>query len=109
MATEELEVANKILAQLGGAGALKLMIGAKNLYGDENSLSIAWAARAKNGAKGVNIKLDGDDTYTMNFRKVVRREVKTVSLHQGIHVEDLVRVFQDQTGLVLAVPTIRRA
>ncbi len=68
--SEDLTVANTILAQLGGGGRLTAMIGATNFLGSANSLQFRFAAPATNGANSVRIVLDASDTYTVEFYKI---------------------------------------
>lgn len=95
----DLTVANTILAQMGGVLALR-MIGGKAMGGD-NFLQIRFAARAKNGANVVRVTLTELDTYTVEFFKVRGTTVKNVDDTLEAYAEDLVRIFEDLTGLYL--------
>lgn len=96
-----LDVANTILSQMGGAGRLKAMIGAKDFMGDAYSLTFKWAAPSQ--ANALTVQLTTDDTYTMTFMKLRGRTVKVVRAVTDAHAEDLVRIFQIETGLALSL------
>lgn len=100
------DVADTILQQMGGAHRLKAMIGAYGFYGtekagEENGLLFKWKGRAKNGAKGVTISLDPSDTYTVKFWKVVDFREKVVGEFDMIYDDQLIPLFEAETGLYL--------
>lgn len=63
--SNDMEVANTILQQLGGR-RFKIMTGARDFYAIDNGLQFKLG---KNGSRAnlVKIILQGDDTYTMQF------------------------------------------
>jgi hypothetical protein len=99
-------VANTILKQLGGAGRLKAMVGAKDFVGDKNALTFKHMKSAK-GTFAVRITLLPDDTYEMQFYGWPYRgrggipEVKTTV--SGLHSGDLIHAFEGYTGLALGL------
>ena len=105
-----LEVANAILAQLGGAGRLKAMIGAHCFVGSDQDrdVEIWFKARASNGANRVRVQLHPNDTYNVEFVRVrrgrdglpVRSIVHTSYL---VYAEDLRPIFEAETGLRLSL------
>lgn len=104
--SEDLTVANTILAQLGGRGRLEAMIGAKNFLGDAKSLQFRFAAPAKNGANSVRVQLDASDTYTVEFCKIGRApdfNCTTINLFSFVYDDQLVPVIESETGLRLAL------
>jgi hypothetical protein len=91
-----LQVANTILAQLGGNKFLA-MTGAKNLVGGDDTLR--FKIPASNGINHVSITLDCNDTYRVtfgNFRKLELRIVHTVG---NVYADQLRELFTNQTGL----------
>ena len=66
-----LEVANNILAQLGGHRFV-VMTGATQVYGSADALQFALPARSAKGIAKVRIVLDPSDTYTVTFYKKTR-------------------------------------
>lgn len=96
-----MEVAETILAQLGGAGRLRAMIGAKDFSGGANVLTFRWAARAKNGANSIRIKLEPSDTYKVEFYSVRGASVKLKGSVDDIYADGLIDLFERQTGLYL--------
>lgn len=107
----DMEVAETILRQMGGAGRLKMMIGAKDFVGDKDSVQFRWAARSKNLANKLRVTLLPSDTYRMDFYRVKRagRELAPVSSHEGVYAEDLVPIFERETGLYTRLNHRKRA
>jgi hypothetical protein len=97
----DMTVANTILAQLTGHVSLSRMIGAYNFVGSENSLSFRFKARACNGANGLRVVLDPSDTYTVEFVSCRGTSRKVKGSFSDIYAEDLVCLFERQTGLYL--------
>jgi hypothetical protein len=97
-----LEVANTILAQLGGRRFL-MMTGARNLTADVNSLKFRLPTRlAKDGINCVKVTLDPSDTYTVTFYKIGRApkfEVTVVYETNDIYCDSLVELFERKTGV----------
>lgn len=97
----DLDVANTILAQLGGPRFLA-MTGAKGLVGGPAALSFKLPRGAKDGINAVRVVLDASDTYTVAFLKVGRRgtySVKTIAETSGVYGDGLQALFTSRTGL----------
>lgn len=93
------EVANTILAQLGGNRFLA-MTGARNLVGGANALSFDLPhGFAKNKANKVRVTLTPVDEYRVEFFKLYRLDLTTVGEVDGVQAEDLRQVFTTATGL----------
>ena len=80
-----------------------MMTGAKNFYGSTNALSFSLPGAGgfcKNGINRVNIALEADDTYTVNFYRF-RRGSALVRVAQAgnVYAEDLRQIFESETGL----------
>lgn len=93
-----LQVANTILAQLGGRRFIA-MTGAKQFLGDENSLRFCIGRGAVNKANKVQIELMPSDTYTVRFYHYRRPEAKLISEHDGVYWDDLQTLFTRETGM----------
>jgi hypothetical protein len=96
-----LQVAKTILEQLGGNKFI-VMTGARNCYGDGNTLSIKLPSTphyVKDGINYVRITLTPMDDYTVEFMKVRGMKVKEISKHEGIYSDMLQELFTAQTGL----------
>lgn len=92
-------VAQEILRQLGGNRFIA-MTGAKNCADVGNGLAFQIpASLTKQRINVVKIVLDSSDTYTMRFIKCTTKEIKTISEHSGIYCDQLVDLFEQQTGL----------
>jgi hypothetical protein len=86
-----------ILAQLGGNRFL-VMTGAKNISYDPTSLSMTLPRNAK-GIRWVRVTLDENDTYSIDFVKMVRQLPQTATRVTGVYVEQLQDMFTLYTGL----------
>lgn len=91
-----LQVANTILAQLGGNKFLA-MTGAKNLVGGDDTLR--FKIPLSNGINHVSITLDCDDTYRITFGKFRKLELRIVHSQGTVYADQLQTLFTDQTGL----------
>lgn len=105
-AATTLDVAEIILAQLGGPARLSAMIGARNFVGEASSLTFKFSAPAKNKANCVVITLDESDTYTVRFCRVGRAplfEVAEKGETSMVHAPSLRAVIESATGLRLSL------
>jgi hypothetical protein len=95
------EVAKTILSQLGG-NRFVTMTGAKNFasHGDECALSFRIASTmTENKCNHVKITLNSSDLYDVTFSKIFKLTVKEISKHNDLYAEDLVNLFESETGL----------
>ena len=93
-----LTVAKTILEQLGG-NKFRMMTGAKNLAGDENSLSMRIGRNSSN-SNYLKITLNSMDTYDMKFCKLTRKfEEKSVTEYNNIYNDMLTDQFTAHTGM----------
>jgi len=91
-----LEVANTIKNQIGGKALF--MIGAKNLAGDEKSLTFRIMRNTKQ-ISFVRVTLEWSDTYKMEFLKVRKHTLTTIAEHTGIYSDQLNTIIEKETGL----------
>ena len=96
-----MEIAQIILTQLGGAKRLKLMTGATQFIAVENGLAFSFMARAH--YNHIQIRLTPADLYTVRFSKY-----RGVSLVREKEITDLFNdqlkeVFEEETGLFLSL------
>jgi len=103
MATD-MTVANTIRDQLGSVTLS--MLGAYHLAGDANSLQ--FGIKGCRRINKIGIRLDPDDTYTIEFWRIgkltvrhgtVSENIVKVSSYQGVYVEDMHDVIKEETGL----------
>lgn len=94
------EVANTILAQLGGRRFIA-MTGTKNFVGSDTYLQFDLPRGCANKATKCRVTLDADDTYTVEFFKWNARklEMPTVGETSGVYCDMLQSVFTDATGM----------
>ena len=62
------DIADTILAQLGGMGVLGMMLGAKQFVALESGVQFRFAAKGLRGINTCVVKLDPSDTYTVERR-----------------------------------------
>lgn len=94
---QNIEVANTIVAQLGG-NRFKVMTGAKNLTAGDNSLTFKVGSNSK-GVTHVRITLTPMDDYTMEFLAVRGVTVKTKATETGVYCDTLAANFTANTGV----------
>ena len=98
----DLQVANTILAQLGGRRFIA-MTGARDFIGGDNFITFSLPAGfAKEGINRIRITLDWTDTYIFEALKVYRGpELKadTIEKRDFVYTDDLQEVFTRVTGL----------
>lgn len=97
-----MSVAHVILDQLGGSRFVA-MTGAKNLAETADALGgLAFrlpSRFAKDGINAVKITLDYSDTYIVKFLKIGKTKLTVVSQHDMVYCDQLVDLFEQQTGL----------
>ena len=96
-------IAATILLQLGGARRLSAMIGARAFVAGDRSLTVIFAARAKNGANRFTVTLDESDTYTVSFDRVRGVALKSLGTTDGIYADRLRFAIESATGLYLSI------
>ena len=96
--------AQTVINQLGGAGRLKAMIGAKNFVQSQtdNWVQFQFMSGAKNKANRLRITLR-NDLYDIDFFVVRKGEKKTKQEFTGIYNDQLVSIFEDSTSLYLSL------
>ena len=91
-------LAETILKTLGG-NKFRMMTGAKNLAGDENSLSMRIGRNSSN-SNYLKITLNSMDLYDMKFCKLTRKfEEKSVTEYSDVYNDMLTDVFEKHTGM----------
>lgn len=87
-----------LLRQLGNVTLA--LLGAKNLVRGEDRLQFAIGSGAKNRANRVVIRLEWDDTYTVEVWRCRGVDLKKLGEREGVYVENLHDVLESLTGLV---------
>lgn len=96
------DVADVIAQQMGGVGKLKVMLGAKVMKSGD-TLVIKWPNKERSKGNLCEIKLEGDDTYTMSFFNASGANKKLVKEYTGIYADQLKKTFESQTGWYLSM------
>jgi len=94
-------VAKTIMQQMGGPGRIQAMLGVKQFITYKDGVSFKFPNRKSSKGNYVKIILRPDDTYDMVFSKIVKYDRKPVKKYTGIHADQLIRLFEKQTGLYL--------
>jgi hypothetical protein len=99
------ETASTLIKQLGGMGKLTAMVGAKDIVRTERNGHPALSFKFKGSTKAnyVNIALDPSDTYTLQFGKIVKYDLKPTGEFHGVHAAQLKPTFEQFTGLYLSL------
>jgi len=93
-----LKVAETILSDLGG-NQFRMMTGAKNFGGTEDSLSMRIGRNSSN-SNYLKITLNWMDLYDMKFCKLTRKfEEKSVTEYHNIYNDMLTDQFTAHTGM----------
>ena len=99
------QVARTILAQLGGQ-RFKTMTGAYSFSSGPTSLGFRISLRNKGHFGGVRIELTPADVYDVHFIRLKKIDGFTSFdnvVHEGIYADQLVEVFERETGLVTSL------
>jgi len=97
------EIANTILDQMGGARKLKLFTGADKFIAYPNGVAFRWPSQQPSRGNMMKITLDPDDTYSVEFMHASKSGAKSVAKMDGVYAEDLMDIFEKQTGLFLTL------
>ena len=99
------QVAETILAQMGGRRVFGTMLNVKQMVYGDNELTVRFTNRKRSRGNMVRVKLNGLDLYDVTFYNVAKYEAKEVKAHTNLYSHSLREVFENQTGLCLTIPT----
>jgi len=98
-----------IAAQMGGAGRLRMMLGAYNIVAaDDRTLEFRWKVRAQDRINMLRVRLEASDTYAVTFLRAWSSGIKEIDRYDGIYNDQLCEVFERRTALVLTPPRFVR-
>ena len=112
---EALQIAQTIVYQMGGAGALKMMVGATDFTfdaKDDGDVALTFTFKMCRKANRCEVTLNrGLDTYTMRLYRVVRKAgaaatIKVAYQGEDLYCDQLREVFRLETGLEIRVPRV---
>jgi len=102
--------ADIILSQLGGAGRLTAMIGAKNILSDNDGQTLLFKFAGSKKANHVCITLTPADLYDVEFKKIGRMNTRNyeapvtdVASFAGVDATQLREIFESTTGVYLSI------
>jgi hypothetical protein len=93
-------VAQTILDQMGGTRRIMMMTGAKQFVSSDDGVQFSFKGSRKYNK--VVVKLAADDTYTVGMFKIRGVSVKGQNF-DGIYADQLVELFERETGLYLTL------
>lgn len=96
------QIATTIAEQMGGMRRLKAFLGAQ-LMAIPRGLGIKWPNRQRSRGNYLEVTLRGDDTYDMEFFNLSGMDKKTVKKYSGVYFDQLVDIFEKQTGWYLRI------
>ena len=97
------EIAETILAQMGGGRVLRMMLGSEHIGDSENKEGESWLAFDCKGSEKANhcaVYLTPLDVYRVEFYKGLEK----VETFTDIYADQLVTTFRMFTGLELSIP-----
>jgi hypothetical protein len=108
------EISMTILKQMGGTNRLKAFVNGRDFIYSKDGTTVFTFSLSKK-ANGVKIRLNGNDLYDVEFVKVGFKYEKiegtnikfktatrkTVSEHSDIYNDQLIELFERETGLYL--------
>jgi len=96
--------AQVVIQQMGGAGKLQAMIGAKNFIQSQkdNYLQFQYMTGAKNKANRLRITLNAKDLYDVEFFVVRKGEKIVKEAFEDVWNDQLIKLFEDSTSLYLS-------
>lgn len=101
-------VASTILDQMGGWRRLKMMIGVQQVIDLRNGVGFKWPNKQRSKGNYVEIILTPLDLYNMTFYNVSTRGKKKVKEFRDIYNDQLVDLFERQTGWYLRMGSVTR-
>lgn len=93
-----MSIAKIIAEQLGGVGRIRAMLGATVIADVGDGLKIRWPSRTPSKGNCAIVRLCPSDTYEVTFWNIRNLDCKVVAEMSDVYAEDLVRVFEGQTG-----------
>jgi len=98
------QIALNILDQMGGRGRIATMLGTKRFFSYDDGVAFSFSNKKRSAPNQVKITLDPSDTYTMTFLRVSRNgDFKEKGRFTRIYADQLVEIFERQTGLFLSL------
>lgn len=96
-------VANTILSQMGGAGRIAAMTGAKHFLAHEDECGgVSFRFPNRRGPNHVKITLTARDLYKVVFSRIRKYKAHPKGSFDMIFAEQLKELFETETGLYLS-------
>ena len=95
-------VADTIAKQMGGIGRLRAMLGAHSFATSGNDFSFVFPNKQRSRGNAVLVTYNaGKDLYDMEFFNVSVKGRKKVASYDDLYFDDLISIFERQTGWAL--------
>lgn len=101
MELAESQVAKTIFQQFGGNRSMMMIGGKAHTLTGGKGIGIKWPNKQRKKGNYVEIVLKPDDTYKMTFFNLTTKAKKKVKEFDGIYADQLVKLFEKQTGWFL--------
>lgn len=101
--TMEIEIAKTIIQQMGGAGRMTAMVGAKQFMALSSGVQFRIGGGAYRKINRVQVTLNGSDLYDVAFFRTTKCAVLSVKEVKDVYAEDLKPVFERETGMYLSL------
>lgn len=102
------DVGRIILDQMGGARRLAMMLGIKKFQTLPRGVGFQWPNKQRSRGNYVEIILQPSDTYDMTFFNLSARGKRPVKKFNDVYADQLVELFEGQTGWHLRMATYDR-
>ncbi|QDT41035.1 hypothetical protein Pan241w_10940 [Gimesia alba] len=100
MSTTNSGVAEIILGQIGGARRVRMMLGVKKFYKDDNGNTLVFDFKGSEKADRVRIAYNALDLYDVQFFTTERTLTKAGEFN-NVACDELVGIFEDFTEMFL--------
>lgn len=109
------QVVKTIIAQMGGYGRLKAMVGAKTFTysGLDNSVQMSFRFCGDRRHNVCRVRYNGgSDDYTVCFERLTHKKGECSPVFtnrqefQGVYCDQLIPIFEEVTGLYLSLGTM---
>ncbi len=96
-------IANTIFDQMGGFPRVRTFLGITAVNTLQNGVGFRWPNKHRSKGNYVEITLEPDDTYKMEFFNLGSAAKKSVKVYEGLYFDALVETFEKQTGWILKI------
>ena len=96
-----MQIAQTIIAQLGGTGRLSAMINARDFVALEDGVMFRFSGNRK--INKIRIRLNSLDLYDVEFLKVKKFDFTVTASESNVYAEDLKKIIEQEIKLYLSL------